>query len=617
MGRERVDDALDPIVVTVRPVQHVMIVSVSPIAFLAVPAGDYANHTRTRASVAAAITGFSLAALQLAPVLGRGYVLNRDMVFVPKLPLNDTVLGVTGVPRAVPSDLVVALLSRVVPGDVVQDLLLVLVIAIGGWGAGRLWSRSVGGAVAAAALYAWNPYLTEHLLLGQWAILLGYAALPWIAAAAIAYRAGESRALGRLVVWIGVAAVGGASAELLAALVALPVIGWPSSRVTSSGPTARAKQVGFVLVGLGVLALPWLIPALTNPGGAPGDRVGTTVFASRADTPFGTLGSVLSLGGTWNSTAVPPGRSHWYAALAALVVTAAAVWGLVLLRQQRNDAAVNGIVAAASLGLALSMWAHLPGLNRGLHWLGAHSQAFDLLRDGQRLLAPFVLAVAIGWGYAVTEVSRQLRQAPVLAAVPLLLLPAAAWGASGKLVAGGWPSDWSTVAAASRQLPHGPVLVLPWASVRIYPWNGDRPMIDPASRWLDRRVVGDGRLLVRTSGGGIVATPQEDPLARAIGPAVDATGSLTATLRTEGYAGVLVERDVVGGAVQAARLRGSRLVATTPTLSLYEVTATSATTAAATGSQSLTLAGDAVASLAVIISGTISAFSAASRIRRV
>jgi hypothetical protein len=550
--------------------------------------------------------------LQVAPLLGQGYVLNRDMVFVPKLPLTDTLLGVTGVPRSVPSDLVVALLSRIVPGQVVQDLVLLFVIAVGGWGAGRLVSRSMPGAVAAAALYSWNPYLTEHLLLGQWAILLGYAALPWVAAAAIDYRSGERTAVARLVIWLAVAAVGGASSEFLAALVTLPILSWPTD-----GVRAAAQRVTVTLVGLLLLGLPWLIPALTNPGGTPADQIGATVFASRSDTPFGPLGSLLSLGGVWNTTAVPPGRGHWYAALAALGVTAMAVWGLVLLYRSRGAATSGGLAIGGAIGLALAIWSHVPGLSHGLHWLSSHSQAFDLLRDGQRSLAPFVLLVAVGWGWAVAELAAETRRTAVLAAVPMLILPSAAWAVSGQLVAVDWPSDWATIAGASRDLPPGPVLVLPWASVRAYPWNGNRAVADPASRWLPRRVVGDTRLLVRASDGKIVATPQEDPLARAISTAAEGSGPLTDLLIHQGYAGVLVESDVSVGSKEDSRLPGpARLVASTPTLALYSLTGAKPVKIR-TGSVPATVVGDALALLTVTIAGTICAVSAVHRRRSV
>ena len=51
---------------------------------------------------------------------------------------------------------VVALLGTVLPGWVVQKLLLLGAFVVGGAGAGRL-ARTVPGAVAAAVLWSWSP----------------------------------------------------------------------------------------------------------------------------------------------------------------------------------------------------------------------------------------------------------------------------------------------------------------------------------------------------------------------------------------------------------------------------------------------------------------------------
>ena len=49
-------------------------------------------------------------------------------------------------------------------------------------GAARLVpSRLPAARAAAAALYAWNPFLYERLLMGHWGLLVSYAALPWVA----------------------------------------------------------------------------------------------------------------------------------------------------------------------------------------------------------------------------------------------------------------------------------------------------------------------------------------------------------------------------------------------------------------------------------------------------
>ena len=77
--------------------------------------------------------------LVLGPALGPGFLLVRDMVWVPDLALRADSLGLgSGLPRAVPSDAVVAVLDEIVPGMLLQKLVLVPALAAGGVGAARL-----------------------------------------------------------------------------------------------------------------------------------------------------------------------------------------------------------------------------------------------------------------------------------------------------------------------------------------------------------------------------------------------------------------------------------------------------------------------------------------------
>src|SRR3546814_6013260 len=85
-----------------------------------------------------------LGSLLLGPALGRGYVLSYDMVWVPDLALRTDFLGVdSALPRAVPSDAVVSVLDELVPGMLLQKLVLLMGLVAAGAGAARL----VGGAI--------------------------------------------------------------------------------------------------------------------------------------------------------------------------------------------------------------------------------------------------------------------------------------------------------------------------------------------------------------------------------------------------------------------------------------------------------------------------------------
>ncbi|MGZ6826867.1 MAG: hypothetical protein ACXVGH_08740, partial [Mycobacteriales bacterium] len=431
------------------------------------------------------LTGAVLALLLLTPLLGPGYVLVRDMVFVPRTPLGGQLLGLDGVPRGVPSELLVALASRAVPAGWLQDLVLVALVVTAAWGAARLApTSSRAGTVAAAAAYGWSPYLHERLLLGQWALLVGWAVLPWAARAALDWRRGSPgwRAVGAL----AVAALAGANALLLVALVVV-VCGRP---LRALGATA-------------VLGLPWVVPGLLQHVAA-GDRAGVAAFASRTDSPLGVLGSLLTGGGVWAREAVPPGRGA--GTVAGLLLLAVAAVGLSRLRARLGDR----LPVVAAVGLLLALLGRLPLLGDALRWAVVHVPSAGLLRDGQKWVAPLVLLVAVAAGAGadallerVAEPGARRTAAVLLALVPLAALPGAAWGEGGRLASSHYPRDWERVTREAS----GPVLVLPWTLYRAFPWSGGQPVLDPATKLLQRPVVDDDLPLPGRSVHG------EDPLA--------------------------------------------------------------------------------------------------------
>ena len=118
--------------------------------------------------------------------VGPRYLLYRDAVSTPRSYVTDAALGVGDLPpRAVPQDWFVAMGSRVVDGGWLVAAIIVAALVVAGVGYGRLAHRLVpgaghAGAVAAAMLAIWNPYVAERLLQGHWGLLVGYAALGWI-----------------------------------------------------------------------------------------------------------------------------------------------------------------------------------------------------------------------------------------------------------------------------------------------------------------------------------------------------------------------------------------------------------------------------------------------------
>jgi hypothetical protein len=442
-----------------------------------------------RAALPAVALAVALAVL--APLLRRGFVLSYDMVFTPRQPLLPDGLGLgTALPRAVPSDAVVALATVLVPGDIVQKVALAAALFFATLGAGRLVpTDSTAVRVIAGLAYGWSTYVAERLFIGHWQILLAYACLPWIALAGLAVRRAEPKAGARLVLTC-LPAVLTAPGGMLAALTA----------VTSAG----RRRLPFTVVAMLVLNAPWWLPGLLHPATAAASPEGVDAFAARAENWGTQLTSLLGLGGIWNSEAVPASRGNPLVPLFTLAMLGAAGYGLRVLAQRWGAAPARALALLGAFGVLLAALPTVPAGAALMRWLTVHGPGFALLRDSQRWVAWLALPLALGFALAVEAAAATLRtragRAAVLAAAalfPVAVLPDLAWGGFGRMATVSYPDDWARVSAilAEDQRP-GDVLTLPAGGFRRFAWNDHRTQLDPAPRVLPRTTVIDDTLLV-------------------------------------------------------------------------------------------------------------------------
>ena len=458
----------------------------------------------------------ALALLMLGPALGSGYVLSYDMVWVPDLALRPDFLGVgSGLPRAVPSDAVVAVLDELVPGMLLQKVVLVACLVVGGWGAVHLAPPgSLAGALVAVSVYQWNPYVAERLVIGHWPVLLGYAALPWVIRDARRLRAeGRFPPALLLTVLLGSLSI---SAGLMTA-VALLAFGLRRDRWTRQWPLPA------LLVAANA---PWLVAGLLHAADAVTVGSASRVFALAdvGSTPAPV--AALGLGGIWNLDVVLPSRSTvlgiaWLVGLLLLVAAGARGWGRA---HGRRDVVAFGTCWAVGITVAVATWA-VPDVSS---WLMARVPGAAVARDGSRLLALCAPALASLAAYGAAGLVGRAgatagRVGLALAAtlLPVAVLPDAAFGLSGRLDAVSYPSAYEeTRALVARRLDdgvEGDVLVLPFTSYRAPRWNGGRKVLDPVGRFLPGDFVTNDELSVSGS-----VVPGEDPRAREVAGILEA-----------------------------------------------------------------------------------------------
>lgn len=455
---------------------------------------------RQRVVVPAVAVGMAL--LVLAPLLGRGFVLSYDMVFAPRQFLLPDSFGLgSALPRSVPADAVVGALTTVVPGDIVQKLLLFGALVAGPIGAARLVPEAQ---VVAAVSYGWTAYLAERLVMGHWPYLLTYAVLPWIV---VAGRKGNIAAQALATVPAVLTPTGGILASVAACV--------------SSGPRRLV-----VTIPLGVvLNAPWWVPAVLNPGGGLSATDGVAAFAARGENWGGPVLSLLGLGGIWNAEVVPGSRANPLVPILTVAVVGLALAGL------RHAPWARGITILGAFGVLLAALPTLPGGAELLGWTVSHVPGGGLLRDSQKWVAWWALPMSIGIAHAVAR-HKGLIVAALL--VPLALVPDFAFGVWGRLHTAHYPADWATVTHILATDPRpGDVVTQPFGAFRQFDWNGHTTQLDPAPRHLPRPTVVDDTLYVNDT-----AIPGEDPRAAAI--------RAGRTLNELGIGWVLVERGTPG-----------------------------------------------------------------------
>ena len=475
----------------------------------------------------------AIALLVLGPLLlHRGFALRGDMVLVPHQPWKDAWLALDGsAPRFVPGDALLSLLTSVVPGDLLQKVLLLGALLLAGTGAGRLVAEhSVLGRSAAVVLFMWNPWVLERLSIGQWGSVVGYAALPWVVLAAVEVR--EARARAPLFLWLAFCALWSPAAGLVGALTAFCVV-----------VAGRRVRPALVVVGSAVVVnLPWLVPSLLNGDriASPGDQF--EAFAARAESGAGVLASLLSLGGIWKTSVVPGERT------VAIVVVLSCVSTVVALVAGRRAPERRGLLLLAAVSFLVALAPAVPGVAEVLDDATRRVPALAAARDGHRYLGAAVLALlpgiarAVEWLWGAARHGRESVRAAAVVVVllPALCLPSFLWGLNGDLRPVTYPGEWDRVASAidaDRDDHGGTTVVLPWrGTYRGFDWNDHRAMLDPAPRFFGGEVLIDDRIYLRDD-----VLENEDPRLADITTALGEDDP-AAALRGLGVARVLVEK---------------------------------------------------------------------------
>lgn len=443
------------------------------------------------------MAGAVAAVVVLWPWLAPGDLVVRDLVAVVDPGFSTVLLSPAALPREVPGEVLVALVGQVVSGGLVVRLALLAALVALGAGAGRLAGAPAPGAVAghvgpavAGFVAVWNPYVLARLHQGQWLVVVGLAAVPWVVVHLV------DRDNARLLRTCVVAALTG----FLAWVVVVPTL------LVGGLVLRRWRAVGVALAAVVVLSLPWLVIA----GGVVADPDGFAAFAPNADLAAGVLPSLVAGGGHFNAAVASPWRDGWVVTVLALSLVAAAGCGV--RRWGGAPQARTALGIAAGLALAVTAVAATAVGRDGLVALAEVVPATAVVRDAQRLLAPWVVLLAVGAGVAAADLAaRAATPAGVTMLCVLLAVVALPDPVIGPRLPApvSLPAGWHQAADAIDADAPQRVLVVPHGRTQRYDFTGGRPVHVPLQRLVGSPVVTDGRLEVEDVDGSVLVVDEQ------------------------------------------------------------------------------------------------------------
>ncbi|WP_156969666.1 hypothetical protein [Knoellia subterranea] len=468
-----------------------------------------------------------------------------------------------------PSDAFVWLLGAAITPSLAQKVVLAALLIGASLGAAALLRevRPVAGrwGLCAAALAAvWNPFVSERLVIGQWTVLLGYAVLPWAVRAARRAVVGQTGSL-PVALWLGVSGVGGVNSVLLVVLGVFAIL-------LAGARRAPRRMIAHLCVATGAtlgISAAWMVPSLVAEIAV--DSRSVAAFGPAPDTPLGVWGSLVSGGGFWNVAAHPAARDTVFVSVTAAALSLVAM-GIYLVEVRRRNALE--LAAPVIVGALVVVLSALPALRTMWEWLVTEVPGGGALRDSQKFLAPWMVAVAVGVGLVVDSLRRDRRPwgtpgAVVVIGSVVVLSSQLVWGVGGRLDAVRVPADYRAAAAALSTMPPGEVGVLPWSQYRRYAWNGDRVSLTLAPRMIDQRVLSDDSLPLRS---GVISG--ESPRSAQVSEDIASGLTPVAALSRAGVRYLFVERGAgfeEDGTDEAAARAAGRVVAETESVLLVEL----------------------------------------------
>lgn len=445
----------------------------------------------------------AVALVVMLPLFAPGFILTLDMVFTPELRMPE------GLSASWPFHSLLHVINFVMPSEIIQKLLLLGILLLAGVGMHRLIrllqpakktnaqdETDMSGGISgwgiyfASVLFMLNPFVYSRFMAGQYAVLLGYALLPWFVRLLLQFvhrpKLTSALKLGGLAVLIGIMSIHTLAVIAVLIVAAVILVIWKYKQKLRG-----FLRFGAVALGMfAILSSYWIIPLAAGQGSTAQTidsftSADAAAFETRGENPLAKIGHILRLQGFWaedreqfllpQQVTVPWG-------LMALAIIALMITGAVVLwRKSQALAVFFGICLMAAIAIAAGLLPMPPGY-----------------REPHKMVALVALCYCVFAAFGVDAFLRWLREKNetgyVIGAVAVLILPllfmrVMLLGFHGQLKPSQYPAEWTaTNQHLNKDADNFAVLFLPWHQYMSFGFS-DRIIANPASKFFDKQIV--------------------------------------------------------------------------------------------------------------------------------